>query len=126
MLLETASTLMHHLNAGLSGHGLTQARFRTLFVTYRTGRDNGVSPCELAKIMRVERATITSLVDGLERDGLAIRKPDPEDRRSIKIHLTPRGREVTLALAPKRMSGAILSYTPLQYAPRLVRQYTRY
>ncbi len=102
-LLETSSSLLHHLNNILAGQGLTQARFRTLFVAYTTGGEKGISPCELADIIKVERATITSLIDGLERDGLVRREPAPNDRRSIKVHLTQKGKGLIKTFTPKRM-----------------------
>ena len=35
---------------------------------------------------------LTELVDSLERDGLARRLEDPNDRRVVLVELTPRGR----------------------------------
>jgi DNA-binding MarR family transcriptional regulator len=43
---------------------------------------------------------VTGLVDRLEKEGLVVRKEDPEDRRSLKISLTPRGREVVEEVVP--------------------------
>jgi DNA-binding MarR family transcriptional regulator len=36
-------------------------------------------------------ATVTDLVDGLERDGYVTRTPDPSDRRAVLISITPAG-----------------------------------
>jgi len=63
----------------------------------------GISPCDLAETMRVERATVTTLIDGLERDGFVRREPAPGDRRSIRIRLTPKGRRLIDEFAPKRV-----------------------
>jgi DNA-binding MarR family transcriptional regulator len=38
-------------------------------------------------------STLTGLLDRLERRGLVERRPNPEDRRSTLVLLTPRGRE---------------------------------
>jgi DNA-binding MarR family transcriptional regulator len=46
---------------------------------------------ELARIEQVEPPTMTRLVDGLVRDGLAVREPDPDDARAVRVHATPTG-----------------------------------
>ena len=45
----------------------------------------------LARIEQVEPPTMTRLVDGLVRDGLAIREPDPDDARAVRVRATPTG-----------------------------------
>ena len=47
---------------------------------------------ELARIEQVEPPTMTRLVDGLVRDGLAIREAVPDDARAVLVRPTPRGR----------------------------------
>jgi DNA-binding MarR family transcriptional regulator len=46
---------------------------------------------ELARIEQVEPPTMTRLVDGLVRDGLAVREPDPDDARAVRVRATPTG-----------------------------------
>jgi DNA-binding MarR family transcriptional regulator len=46
---------------------------------------------ELARIEQVEPPTMTKLVDGLVRDGLATREPDPDDARAVRVRATPTG-----------------------------------
>jgi len=43
---------------------------------------------ELAGKLGVKARTITDLVDALERDGLLMRSPDPNDRRATLLRLT--------------------------------------
>src|SRR5262249_45960214 len=50
-------------------------------------------PADLAEKTGVTRATITGLLDGLEKEGLVERRPDPENRRSIQVKLTAAGQE---------------------------------
>ncbi|MFD8692457.1 MarR family winged helix-turn-helix transcriptional regulator [Streptomyces sp. NPDC059651] len=45
----------------------------------------------LAQAHGVAPRTVTSLVDGLEKRGLAARTPDPADRRVILVSLTEKG-----------------------------------
>ncbi len=42
------------------------------------------------------KSTITRIVDRLERDGLVIRTPDPDDRRAQRLLLTEHGKSVRM------------------------------
>ncbi|GAB3970036.1 MarR family transcriptional regulator [Actinoallomurus acanthiterrae] len=50
---------------------------------------------ELATLLHCDKTNITGLVDRLQRRGLLIRQPDPDDRRVTRVHLTPEGETVT-------------------------------
>ncbi len=56
----------------------------------------------LADRESVRMPTATSLVDGLTRDGLAVRAPDPDDRRAVVIALTDHGRAVIEGVRTRR------------------------
>jgi DNA-binding MarR family transcriptional regulator len=58
------------------------------------------SPAELADAAGVTRATMTGLVDTLERDGLVRRVPDKEDRRMMSVVLTPKARQFLSDMLP--------------------------
>jgi DNA-binding MarR family transcriptional regulator len=58
-------------------------------------RDHGpMSPSEVGTRLIVTRATVTGVVDSLERRGYVRRTPNPGDRRSLLVELTPEGRAV--------------------------------
>lgn len=46
---------------------------------------------DLARALGISAATVTGLVDGLVRDGLAQRRPDPADGRARVVHTTEAG-----------------------------------
>ncbi len=46
---------------------------------------------DIAKRLRIEGPTLTRMLDTLEKDGLVERLPDPTDRRTNKLRLTPAG-----------------------------------
>jgi MarR family transcriptional regulator, organic hydroperoxide resistance regulator len=48
---------------------------------------------ELGKKVELDSATLTGILDRLETAQLIERKGNPDDRRSVKIHLTKQGRE---------------------------------
>jgi DNA-binding MarR family transcriptional regulator len=49
---------------------------------------------ELAAELHVRLSTITGVVDQLEKKGLVARAAHPEDRRSLRVGLTPEGRSL--------------------------------
>jgi DNA-binding MarR family transcriptional regulator len=91
--------------SGYSGESgtLSAARLRTL----RTIEDRGpISLADLAAAERVRAPTMSRLVDGLVREGLITRDPDPADRRSVCIAATAAG-SALLRSARKRQGSAL-------------------
>ncbi len=70
--------------------GLTHGQF---FLVVAIMEEEGLLPSELAEKTFQDRATITGLLDRLEKDGWIERKPDNRDRRSLRIYLTLSARE---------------------------------
>ncbi len=55
-------------------------------------RDHGsMSPSELGQRLIVTRATVTGLLDSLERRGFVRRSANPADRRGLLVEITPAG-----------------------------------
>lgn len=75
----------------LARHRLSEGKFVLLFLLH--DKPGGLSPHELAERAGVTRATITGLLDGLERDGFIARRSGLDDRRKISVSLTQPGRE---------------------------------
>ena len=48
---------------------------------------------DLARNAQLSHAATSRLVDGLVRDGLADKRPNPDNRRERLVRLTPRGRD---------------------------------
>jgi DNA-binding MarR family transcriptional regulator len=68
------------------------------------------TPAELAELAGVTRATMTGLVDTLERDGWVRREPDVQDRRMMLVRLMPKGHQALMAMLPAhfRRIGSIM------------------
>ena len=99
VLLRTGSDLLTAFEKILGNHGLSQGRFLTLIVMNRTP-DEEINPSTLAEKIGVKRATMTGLLDGLERDGLVERLAHRQDRRKIGVRLTAKGRQVLDEMLP--------------------------
>ncbi|HWQ63603.1 MAG TPA: MarR family transcriptional regulator [Methanospirillum sp.] len=71
----------------LREHGLeaiNPAQGRILFALWK---GDGIPIRELAKRTKLQKSTLTSMLDRLEQDGLIIRNPSEKDRRVILIFL---------------------------------------
>lgn len=54
----------------------------------------GATVSELANLSHVRKQTMAQTVEQLERSGYVERRPNPSDRRSRLIFLTPRGKRI--------------------------------
>src|SRR3954449_10321604 len=75
--------------AVLSRHGLTLPQFDVV-ATLRFSE--GVTQQELAERLLVTKGNVCGVLDRLEGLGWVERRPDPEDRRANRLHLTNAGR----------------------------------
>ncbi len=89
--------------------GEVRARLRETFATTLPRFDllaqidrapDGLTMGELSSRLMVSNGNVTGLTDALEREGLVSRLPEPEDRRSLRIRLTPSGKRAFDAMTP--------------------------
>jgi DNA-binding MarR family transcriptional regulator len=57
-------------------------------------RDREPTMQQLARLLELDKSSVTGLVDRAEHRGLVRRAPSRDDRRSVHVTLTPRGRRV--------------------------------
>ena len=89
--------------------GLSEGKFYVLcdlFSEEILGHDDP-SPSEIAEHLGVTRATITGLLDGLERDGFLERRDDNQDRRALSIHMTEKARSFIDRFIPEQVQRMI-------------------
>src|SRR6202140_3459783 len=89
-LLRTGDELLALDEQVLNSYGTRHGRFNLLMILLKYSNGQA-TPAGLAEKTGVTRATISGLLDGLEKDGLIARRPDPQDRRLIRVHLTAIG-----------------------------------
>jgi len=75
---------------GAEGIKVTPAQSGILFLLKQK---DGLTMTELGKALAIDNATITGLVDRLERDGFVRRNKSASDRRALNISITPQGIE---------------------------------
>jgi DNA-binding MarR family transcriptional regulator len=57
------------------------------------GSADNIMPTNLGKCLDLQKGSLTSMIDALEKEGLVFRKGDPADRRKTLICLTEKGKE---------------------------------
>ena len=55
-------------------------------------KNEGISQARLAELTDVEPMAMVRILDRMEADGVLERRPDPDDRRARRLHLTARAR----------------------------------
>ena len=90
-LARLRTHLAREVEKGLAAHGLSSASFDVLATLRRAGPPYRLSPGDLIATTMVSSGTMTNRLDQLEKAGLIERAGNPEDRRGVLIHLTPKG-----------------------------------
>lgn len=102
-LLRTGDDVFAVVDRFLSRHEISQGRFTVLMLlgmACEETADAPATPAGLADQAGVTRATMTGLVDTLEKDGLVARTPDSHDRRIVQVRLTDAGRATLDRMLP--------------------------
>lgn len=95
------------VNQHIDEEGVTGPRMGILIRLYGSEilhESGGVTPTMLSHMQNVTKNTISSLVKGLEDQGLIRRENDPIDRRIYRLYLTDAGREYIVKIAPKQIN----------------------
>ncbi len=101
-LLRAADDVFRECESNLADHGLSRGRFTVLMQLWDKEQNcpESKTPAELADLAGVTRATMTGLVDTLERDGLVKREHGTVDRRMMSVSLTQLGQELLQKALP--------------------------
>jgi len=91
-LLAQVSRL-HHYRAHelLDGLGLYRGQPPLLYTLWE---QDGQTHGELAEKLQITPATITRMIQRMEKSGFVLRKPDADDQRVSRVYLTEAGRAV--------------------------------
>jgi DNA-binding MarR family transcriptional regulator len=69
--------------------GLVPGQFPVLLALWR---EEGLTQRDLVGLLDVEQATMANTLARMERAGLIVRRPRPDDKRAQSVRLTPRAR----------------------------------
>ncbi|MCU0509862.1 MAG: MarR family transcriptional regulator [Anaerolineae bacterium] len=95
------------IDDALREQGLSGPRWGLLlrmFAEEQRGHTGGMSPTHLSRCQNVSKNTISSLIGGLEEQGLVQRELDRTDKRVFRIHLTEEARHLVHSTAPEHIA----------------------
>ncbi len=97
-LVLTADLLEKRINSLLQPFDLSPAT--GLVLSILADSETLVSPNQIANRLIISRASVTSLLDSLEKRGFVKRLPHQSDRRMLLVELTPLGQQVANQFRP--------------------------
>jgi len=100
-----------HSRALARGHGLTGPQLLVLKVV---GERDRPTMGEIAEAVHLSQATITGVLDRLERKELVRRTRDDPDRRKIRVVLTPAAQAVLASAPPLLQESFAVGFTALE------------
>lgn len=108
LLPRAGQALGRRLRQAVAPHGLTPTSLGVLGVLVAGGP---ASHRELAAGLGVSPATLTPVVDALERAGSVVRARDGLDRRVVHVRISPEGR-ARFADASEQVNRAFVEHLP--------------
>ncbi|WP_375504359.1 MarR family winged helix-turn-helix transcriptional regulator [uncultured Jatrophihabitans sp.] len=77
-----------------ASYDIARGEFDVLGTLLRQGRPYTTTPTVMARLHMLSPGAMTNRLDRLEKAGYVQRAHDPDNRRSVLVSLTPRGREL--------------------------------
>lgn len=97
-LARASATINKATVKDIRRYGLTQPQFAVVECLGHLGE---MTIGELSRKMLVSGGNMTCVVDNLEKEGLVLRRHSDEDRRSILVDLTEKGKELFRRIFPQ-------------------------
>lgn len=122
-LAQLSFVIQGMLERRAAEHDLSIIQTRLLGVL----RDRRPTMNELARLLSLDKSSVTGLVDRAERRGLVVRTPSTTDRRAVLVSLTGTGRSLVSAAAAGFAADVamMLNHLPLRDREALTRLISR-
>ncbi|MFC3111088.1 MarR family winged helix-turn-helix transcriptional regulator [Undibacterium arcticum] len=88
LLARSRTMLAKAIDAALAEHNITHAQ-GSILIRLATGKST--TAADFARELYIDAASMTRMIDRLEKRGLLAREPNPDDRRQFKLRLTNEG-----------------------------------
>lgn len=102
VLSRAYKSVMEHSQRDAARHGLSLSEFCVLELLYSKG---AFSLKEIGEKILLANASITYIIDKLEKRGYLIRKPDSKDRRVVYAQLTSEGHQLMSRILPEQFTA---------------------
>ncbi|MCE8050298.1 MarR family transcriptional regulator [Halomonas daqingensis] len=104
--LKTTQLLtQERLQVFFKSHGLQAGEFDVLATLRRAGPPYRLGPTQLFETLMISSGGMTSRLDRLEKAGLIVRSPNPEDRRGTLVSLTDKGLALMERMIPEHVDN---------------------
>lgn len=81
-------------------------------------REGELMMSNMARYMNVTTAAMTGIIDRMVRDGYVVRAHDNDDRRVVRISLTPRGNSLVKSIIEKKRHLTTRIFSALSHEER--------
>ncbi|MBI5209274.1 MAG: MarR family transcriptional regulator [Elusimicrobia bacterium] len=90
-IIITSSMMAKEGDRLLRPFRMTETQMNVLMLLHYQSPEHGLDQSSLGRMLVVNRANVTGLIDRMERDGLVTRRADSFDRRLKRVQLTRKG-----------------------------------
>jgi len=101
-LTRAADSINARLSGSVSMETLTISQFGTLEALYHLGP---LCQNEIGSKILKSNSNMTTVIDNLEKRGLVMRERDRQDRRMVKVHLSPSGKSLIESVLPQHVQA---------------------
>jgi DNA-binding MarR family transcriptional regulator len=112
---RAAARIANAFTAAIREHGVTLQMWRVLAALHHA---DGQRVSDVAALTSIDVTTLSRVLDGMERRGLAQRRRSRNgDARVVRIHVTPKGRTITgkiIPLARRYETVALAGFSPAE------------
>lgn len=98
LINKLAHMMQVELEHRLSSYEVTSSQWAVLALLWKK---EGLSQVEIQQRLRLEKATVTGLIQRMSRSGLVFKRTDKADKRIHRIFLTEKGKSLEEQLIPQ-------------------------
>ncbi|MFL0564501.1 MarR family winged helix-turn-helix transcriptional regulator [Microbacterium sp. 179-I 1D1 NHS] len=117
-LSRAAAVVDARLAETFASHGVDAGTFDVLATLARQGEPYRITPAELAADAMITSSAVAQRLNRLDRLGLVVREPNPDDGRGKFVRLTDAGRAMLDAVLPDHLATERKVLAPLSASER--------
>ncbi|MFN0220787.1 MarR family winged helix-turn-helix transcriptional regulator [Paenibacillus sp. KR2-11] len=100
LMLWFGDNVLDTIDLELSPFGITESKLDLLLLLKLHESREGIAPSSLADRLGIRRASVTALLDWLEKRNFIVREQSEVDRRMVHVKITPEGQELLNKVLP--------------------------
>ena len=102
-------TWKRYLQRGLNPYGIN---LKQIFVLRHLAEKEFLFPAQIARMLFCDRPTATVIIKNMERQGWITREKDPDNRKRMRIYITPQGRTKFSSVPQSKYRSGKTSFDP--------------